>query len=146
MQFNEDELQMNIIYCYVAVSGDPSDPEDDDVPGVYEVEVQLPSPVDLAALTPLIETAIAKAVLDEFHEKFGIAELDDFAIQVLLPNGAPVYEADLGEDLETALSGFPVKAIFQGGVEPSDLPFAYEAQAGPDNEDASPRPEGGADR
>jgi hypothetical protein len=137
--------QVSSIYCYVAVSGDPSDPMDDDVPGVYEVEVQLPSPVDLAALTPVIETAIAKAVLDEFHENFGIAELDDFAIQVLLPNGTPVYEADLGESLETALevSAFTVKADFQGVVEPSDLPFAYEAQAGPDNEDASPRPEGG---
>lgn len=121
---------MNNIFCYVAVTGEPSDAEDDEIPGVYQLEVQLPSPVDLAALTPAIETAIAKAVLDEFHESVGIACLDDFDIQVLLPDGTPISEADLGEDLEAALSGFPVKATHDGSVDPDELPFDFEGRTG----------------
>lgn len=118
---------MNNFYCYVSVTGEPSDSEDEDVPGVYEVEVQLPSPLDLAALSPTIDTAIAKAVLDEFHENFGIAYLGDFAIQVLLPNGTHINETDLVDDVE--FLSFGVKATYHGGVEPTDLPFDFAGQA-----------------
>lgn len=45
---------MNSIFCYVAVAGEPSDDEDDEIPGVYQLEVQLPNPIDLAALTPAV--------------------------------------------------------------------------------------------
>lgn len=60
----------------VHVTGTPTDRDDEEVPGIYLVEVDV---------TDLTETQIRGAVLDEFHDHIGIAVLEDFEIEVLVP-------------------------------------------------------------
>lgn len=90
----ETELQ-----CSVLVRGQASDPDDEGLAGEYPYLVTLLRPVRLAELTDADKSQIAKAVLDEFHSRQGIEVLDDFEIQALLPNGAPICESD---ELEVA--------------------------------------------
>lgn len=66
----------------VVVSGHPTDPEDAGVPGEYLFEV----PAGTA------ECAAASAILDLFHGKIGISELDDFTIRVVDEKGRDICE------------------------------------------------------
>ncbi len=95
----EGELFEKII-CTVKVTGDASDPDDTAIAGDYEFEVKLSRVVVLDDSTLCEQSAIAKAVLDDFHNQFGIACLDDFSISVLLSNGRAIAE---DEDIETGL-------------------------------------------
>lgn len=71
----------------VIVSGSPTDPEDEEVPGEYLFEVPAGT----------VGAAAASAVLDLFHEKIGIGELDDFRIEVLDEKGEVVREDDVAQ-------------------------------------------------
>lgn len=80
--------------CYVLVTGEATDDEDEGVQGVHQVEVKLSAPVTLTALSVADETVIAKAVLDEFHNRQGIEELDAFEITPYLETGRTICEED----------------------------------------------------
>ena len=95
----EGEMFEKII-CAVKVTGDASDPDDTAIAGDYEFEVKLARAVDLDDSTLCEQSAIAKAGLDDFHNQFGIACLDDFNICVLLPNGHEIAE---DENIEPGL-------------------------------------------
>lgn len=80
--------------CYVVVTGEPSHGDDDGLPGVYGFTLQ-PHEIALdigAGSADLQSSAVAKAVLDSFHEHQGIKVLDDFAIAVVLPDGRTLAE------------------------------------------------------
>lgn len=77
----------------VTVTGDPSCVEDESVPGEYSFQVRLTTKINLMAISVSEASEIAKAVLDCFHEKFGIASLDDFKISVFLPNGKEIMDS-----------------------------------------------------
>lgn len=74
---------MSTVSIYkVNVSGMPSDLEDEDIPGTYLISLPMDYP----------KTAIVTAVLDTFHGKIGINELDDFVITVTDESGNLVSE------------------------------------------------------
>lgn len=81
--------------CYVLVTGEATDDEDEGVQGVHQIEVKLSAPVALTALSEADETVIAKAVLDEFHNRQGIEELDAFEITPYLETGRTICEEDI---------------------------------------------------
>jgi hypothetical protein len=66
----------------VGVSGNPSDLEDEDVPGTYLIALPLDYP----------ESAVVTTILDTFHGKIGISELDDFTITVTDEAGNLMFE------------------------------------------------------
>lgn len=78
----------------VQVEGTATDPEDENLPGDYPFWVKVTRAIKFASLTPGETTEIAKAVLDEFHNRQGIEELDDFDITVILPNGESIDDGD----------------------------------------------------
>lgn len=78
----------------VLVDGSATDPEDDNLPGNYPFWVKVTRPTKFASLTPGEATEIARAVLDEFHDRQGIEVLEDFDITVILPNGEVISEGD----------------------------------------------------
>ncbi|MCZ8254430.1 MAG: hypothetical protein O9327_01960 [Polaromonas sp.] len=82
------------LVALVTVKGSPTDDDDADVPGVYALSVHLQRDIDTAKITPQEAGAIAQSVLDKFHEKIGIAELDDFEIEVKTENGIVLQEMD----------------------------------------------------
>lgn len=110
--------------CYVQVSGDASDDEDEGVQGFYLIEVTLNRPVDVEQLTPSEKSEIAKAVLDAFHNKQGIEVLDDFEITVHLPDGSEIEDE---EEDGAKSSSLVAHATHYGQVNESDLPFELEA-------------------
>lgn len=74
---------MSTVSIYkVKVSGIPSDLEDEDIPGTYLISLPMDYP----------KTAIVSAVLDTFHGKIGINELDDFIITVTDESGNLLLE------------------------------------------------------
>ncbi len=105
--------------CFVNVTGEASDPDDDEIPGVYEVEITLEQPVVLAELTDAQRSMIASAVLDEFHENNGIENLEDFSIEAFLPNGIEI------SDEHPKAEDFAVIADYLGSVDA--LPFSTPA-------------------
>ena len=105
--------------CFVNVTGEASNPDDEEIPGVYQVEVTLEQPVALADLTEAQHSMIASAVLDEFHENNGIEVLDDFGIDVFLQDGTQISDDDLKAD------NFEVSADYLGSVDA--LPFSTPA-------------------
>ena len=107
--------------CYVEVTGDATDADDEGVQGFYLVQLKLSRPVSLDELTEGEQSEIAKAVLDSFHEHQGISDLDDFEISVFLPNGEDVMEED-----DTEETGLVTYADHQGQVNEDDLPFSSE--------------------
>lgn len=86
--------------CKVVVTGEPSDADDQNIPGEYDLVVELARPVRLDALSREDQWEIAREVLDCFHEKIGIAFLDDFQIDVVLPGGIRIHEE---ESIDTGL-------------------------------------------
>ena len=89
---------MTELTANVVVKGDASDPADKGVSGLYVHTVKLLRDVALSSLTQAEEGAIAKAVLDSFHNHQGIECLDDFEIEVVLPSGKQIREME-DEDL-----------------------------------------------
>ncbi len=89
---------------YVIVTGRPTCEEDEAVPGAYLVTVDPDLPEDRQADT----------ALDVFHFKVGIEELDPFDIAV--------FDADGRRIEDTGESGGGGKAVFQGKLDPDDLP------------------------
>ena len=108
----------NKLDCYVQVTGEASEADDEGVQGFYHIEVYLDRQVALDELTPNEKSEIATAVLDLFHDKQGISVLDDFTISALLPNGGGVSEGDAVPD-----TGLIQRAVHMGQVSESDLPF-----------------------
>jgi len=86
--------------CDVKVTGTPSDTDDTHVPGEYSFAVRLARPVQLQNLTDKEQWEIARKVLDRFHDRIGIAFLDDFRIDVVLPGGQLIHEE---ESIDTGL-------------------------------------------
>lgn len=82
------------IKCIVTVTGEASSPEDDNVPGVYEIEVHSEDVLDLDNLDDITKSEIATRVKDEFHDHIGIDNLDDFVIELKLENGVILEEED----------------------------------------------------
>lgn len=82
----------------VTVSGTPTDDDDQGVPGSYEVAARLQRPVEPSALSAPEAGALAEAALDAFHERIGIAELDDFSIAVTVKNGPDLIEMESADD------------------------------------------------
>lgn len=114
---------------YVQVSGEPSEDDDEDLPGVYAMGVTVvdPSGIDLGCLNKAQEHAIAQAVLDEFHDQQGIECLDDFTIRLIMPSGADLREADDAEELSLILMGLlniSTQVEHVGKLDDQDLPPA----------------------
>ena len=115
--------------CYVEVTGEASDEDDEGVQGFYLVQLKLSRTVSPDELSEGEQSEIAKAVLDSFHDHQGISVLDDFEISVFLPNGEEVMEED--DVLET---GLVIHADHQGQVNEGDLPFSSEDEPASDIE------------
>lgn len=69
---------------YVIVEGEPSEVEDEGVPGIYEIEVD----------PELDEGQSSEAALDVFHDHVGIEMLDDFDISVVNEDGVALPRLD----------------------------------------------------
>ena len=113
-----DPLAKPTIDCYVEVSGDASEQEDDGIQGFHCVEVTLTRGIELKTLSAADESEIAKAVLDSFHDKNAIGVLDDFDISVHLPDGKEIWEE--GDEVST---GLVEQSRHQGMVDWTDLPY-----------------------
>lgn len=83
--------------CYVRVQGEASDPADEGVQGAYLTRVTLPAGAAIGKLTEPDKSAIAKAMLDSFHQHQGIDTLDDFSFKTYLENGEEIFELQVGE-------------------------------------------------
>lgn len=88
---------------YVRVTGSPSDQEDAEISGTYLVLVGEDTPPD----------ARVNLVLDCFHEKIGIAQLDDFMITVHDAQGIMLDQPE-----EPAARRADYHASFAGSVRP----------------------------
>lgn len=110
--------------CYVHVTGDATDADDEGVQGFYLIEVYLARQVALDTLTLNEKSEIAAAVLDSFHDKQGISVLDDFTIGALLPDGSDIVEAG-----DVPASGLILRAVHLGSVNESDLPFEQQVDS-----------------
>ena len=97
--YDEDEIVQSL-GCIVRVTGNPTDDDDQNIPGQYGIEVSLSRLVRVSSLTQSEKSEIAKSVLDCFHEHQGIEVLDDFEIISVLPNGEAI-----AEDAEPASTG-----------------------------------------
>jgi len=104
---------MNKTY-YICVTGTPSDAEDQGVPGLSRVDVDLSN-------DPL-PGQIAGAILDVFHDSVAISNLDDFDINVLDEDGREISQA---EDYEER--SFENIADFSGFLESEDAPDGVQA-------------------
>ncbi|MBV7542025.1 hypothetical protein [Acidovorax sp. sic0104] len=78
----------------VRVVGTASDEDDLAVAGDYPFWVNVTRPITFRSLTEQEKSSIAQAVLDEFHDRQGIAVLDDFNITVELPTAQPISDDD----------------------------------------------------
>jgi hypothetical protein len=97
---------------YIIVTGEPSDDEDETVPGIYVVGVS----------KELTSGDQREAVLDQFHLHIGISVLDDFEIEVVDETGK---ELDVIEEYESgSLEG---EADFWGDINEDDAPAAVFA-------------------
>ena len=104
---------------FVSVTGEPTDPEDHVVPGLYAVEIDdTVDPDD----DPIAPGQIAGAVLDSFHDHIAIGMLDDFEICVLDDEGNQI---DQDEDYEEGSLEYLTE--FLGSVEGDDVPAAVLA-------------------
>jgi len=88
---------------YVTVSGVPSEDEDVEIPGTYDLEVPDGFP----------EEHRVSAVLDTFHCRVPVASLDDFDIEVRDADGNVLAEPAAGESYR-----FNDAAEFLGRSEP----------------------------
>lgn len=104
--------------CYVEVTGEASDQEDQGVQGFYQIDVTMGRPVDPDNLTDAEQSEIAKAVLDSFHEHQGISMLEDFGIEVFASNGIGLSEEDMTTDTNLVLN-----VEYLGSVDEVDVPF-----------------------
>lgn len=67
---------------YILVTGEASEKEDENIPGVYFFEID----------SELSDEEQAEATLNCFHEEFGIECLDDFSITVFNENFKEICE------------------------------------------------------
>lgn len=111
------------IKCYVVVSGEHTDDDDDGVAGFYELELRVSkNEIDFESPTQAQQTALASAALDEWHENNGVEVLDDFEITVYLANGVCISEVE--DEVPAALD---VECHYFGPVSEEDLPFHLES-------------------
>lgn len=94
---------MQAVILTVTVTGDPTEDEDADVPGTYEVSV----PGEAFARS---KADAADLALDAFHGKNAIGMVEDFSITVTGPDGDPLDP----NDEWTTIPG--VYGTFQGKV------------------------------
>ena len=100
---------------FVCVTGKPSDDQDEEVPGVYIVNIRNGESVNLASPEHL--NSVATATLNCFHEHYGIACLDDFEIVAMLEDGMVLTEADDHHDAAPMLA---LRASFVGRMDADD--------------------------
>lgn len=106
MADSEDRL------LYVLVVGDPSEEEDDSVPGIY-----------LTSVDPgLSEGDQREAVLDQFHDHVGIGMLEDFSFIVADEDGNILQAPDEYENGRHA-----DKAQFHGLIASEEAPALVRA-------------------
>lgn len=74
----------------VVVRGEASDQDDEGVAGTYRLEVDVGDAVKGEPLTAAQLEAVHEEALDRFHEKVGIACLDDFEISATCEAGEEV--------------------------------------------------------
>ena len=115
----------NTTHAFVQVTGFGTDNDDADLPGWYAHEVTLPHGLDPAALPAQVKAEIARVVLDDFHERQGIAVLDDFTIEVFLASGETIQEDDTEEPFEGN-----VGSSHMGKMDVAELPDLVEQAAG----------------
>ncbi len=108
-------FEMDELKCFVRVTGEATDADDEGLPGIYAVDVKLARAVDPRKLGEEDLSAIAGAVLDEFHDNQGIEVLDDFNISAHLPNGAEIIEGDTPSESDIVSS-----ADYGGQIESED--------------------------
>lgn len=72
---------------HVVVEGSPSEPEDEDVAGIYSFSFDPSS-------EQLTRSSLAGSALDAFHETVAIHNLDDFEIEVIDAWGNPYLQED----------------------------------------------------
>lgn len=101
----------------VKVKGDPSDNDDEDVPGNYQVEATIFDAPHAPALTLAQAEAVREAALDAFHEKIGIACLDDFTIDVSFSEQFEAAGIDTPEPTAEEVAAVDVQAVFVGRIE-----------------------------
>lgn len=104
---------------YVSVTGEPTDPEDEVVPGLYAVEFKDLVDEDEYSTPP---GQVAGAVLDCFHSHIGIGVLDDFDICVLNDDGLQIEQ---DEDYEDGALEYLTE--FLGSVDGGEVPAAVLA-------------------
>lgn len=97
---------------YVVVTGEYSEPEDEEVQGIYEI----------AVAGHLSEGQKREAALDQFHDHIGIEMLEDFRIVVVDDQGRSLVGLEKYENGE--LTSF---ADYRGGVAPNDVPAPVAA-------------------
>lgn len=99
---------------YVVVTGDPTEEEDTEVPGIY-----------IAGVEPeLSEGDQREAALDQFHDHVGIGMLEDFRIIVADEDGNILQAPD---DYENGTHSD--KAEFRGAVNMDETPETIRALA-----------------
>lgn len=120
-------MKTNKFECYVRVTGDATDADDEGVQGIYQISVTLSKEVILADLSVDEKSKIATAVLDEFHDRQGIENLEDFSITALLPDGQEIFEGDdvwdgkLGS--ESDVPDFVTDASYLDKIDEKSCPF-----------------------
>ena len=113
-------LEGDRLNCFVVVEGDASDEDDEGLPGIYLIELRLARAVAPLAMTTRESSAIAAAVLNEFHENQGIAVLDDFEITVFLEDGTILEE----DDSETLVDDLVAHSEYSGQLAYAEIPQA----------------------
>lgn len=111
------------IGCYVEVTGEATDEDDEGVQGFYLIQLQLSREIDLSKASANEKSEIAKAALDCFHDHQGVCVLEDFEITTCLADGTCIYEEDGFEEGDLVKS-----TAYQGDVGLSGLPFLPDSQ------------------
>lgn len=120
-----------------------SEPDDESLPGCYEIELTLHSDLVqlLNASTPDVyaRSAVACAVLDCFHEHQGVEDLDPFDFTVEDSSGVEFVEVEVPDSLPNVsfgtlssldLAAGVISASFLGRVDEDDEEFDLGSDAG----------------
>lgn len=100
----------------VTVKGEPSDEDDEGVAGRYEVDVTLFDVDEAPSLSRVQAEGVREAALDAFHEKIGIACLDDFEITVSFRDEVDATAIGGGDPSEEEVAAVDAQAEFVGSL------------------------------
>ena len=106
------------VNCYVNVTGQPTDDDDEFVVGCYLIAVTLEGSFDQSQLTPQIQSDVAQISKDSFHEHQGISNLEDFEIVLYLESGESIDEDDDLPESDVVMSADHCGRVNDGDVPP----------------------------